>query len=274
MRKQKRRLDPVESDLNDAMALSVNDRKAFIQFLRLEYAKRGTSHYCDTLQCNVTTPCRLGSCAFNFDNDQSLNCMLHHKSLLDDSVKIPDAAEMFGKADRDIKKRLDSVFNKIRAEMLRQTLKSERVNTFDYVYGTKVCVNCGNLCSSREHAVEKLDLRWCSRSCKLAKPQWCIDLEAKYRTDIRTLLFHAQKMFKHLVIIASLFHIRKTTLLELYFEYFGIKPSKFGFEAVDNVDILRNPKESWEPEMILHSHREDSRFTQLEASCDKLIRTL
>jgi len=200
--------------------------------------------------------------------------MLQYKSQLGDSVKMPDLVGIFGKSDRDVKKRLESIFNKIRREMLSQTLKSEHANTFDFVYGAKVCVNCGNLCSTKAHLVENLKLRWCSRSCKLAKPQWCIELEAKYRTDIRTLLFHAQKSFKHLHIIASLFKVRKTTLLDMYFEYFGIKPSKFGLEAVDNVDLLRNPKEAWEPEMILHVNLGDSRYSKLERECDKLIRIL
>lgn len=277
MRKQRspsRQNENVDELLTDFDNLSKHDRAQFLSMMRSEYARHGGEHYCGALDCNVISPCRLSSCCFNYSDTNNLNCLLKFKSSLGESLKLQDLHGIFGNSDRELKSRVEFIFNKFRREMLRKTLDAEKVNRFKYIFGTKVCVNCGNLCAGHVHKLEKYDLRWCSRVCKGAKPQWCVNMEVTYGTDMKTLLYHAYKQFKKLQILASLFKVRKTTLIEAYYEYFGIKPSKFGFEAVDNVDLLRNPNAGRSTEMLWYDAKKESRFSVLERECDKLVKTL
>ena len=248
--------------------------------MKQAYSNRGAGHYCDALGCNVVEPCQVRSCSFNFKSDDNLNCLLKYKSDNGDpELRLSDCIGVIGSNDREVRRKIETVFNHVREEMLKQTLLAEKANRFDFVQHSDVCVNCGNISINKKYPVENLNLRWCSRDCKAAKPQWCIELEHNYRTDIRTLLFHARNVFKHLTLISSLFQVRRTTLLDLYFEYFGIKPSKFGLEAVDNVDLLRNPKQDnlWIHDFTarpLGARDVKNKYTKLEQLCDKLIRTL
>lgn len=277
MRKQRnssKQNENVDDLVDEFSNLCETDRAQFLSMMRSEYAKRGGEHYCGTLDCNVVAPCNLSSCCFNYKSEGNLNCLLRLKASFGESLKLQELHGIFGDTDRELKGRVESIFNKFRREMLRKTLESEKVNTFKYIFGTKVCVNCGNLCTGHVHKLERHDLRWCSRVCKSAKPQWCVNMEVTYGTDMKTLLYHAYKQFKKLQIIASLFKVRKTTLIDAYYEYFGIKPSKFGFEAVDNVDLLRNPNASKTTEMLWHDVNKENRFCKLERECDKLVKTL
>ena len=270
MRKSK----DVESHVSEVLALPKETRSEFIEHMRSEYASSGKHHYCDTLGCNVVDACRLSSCPFHFASSDNLNCLIQYRSELGGALKPSDLSGIIGKSDREVKKKIEHVFNKIRREMLRRALDVEPVNRFDYVSGAHVCVNCACLCNKKQHKSEHHDLYWCSRSCKLAKPQWVLDLEVRYRTDAKVVLYHGLKLFKSIAMLASVFHVRKTSLLDVYYEHFGIKPSQFGLEVVDNVDLLRNPKSNWEPEMLLHKQSEESRFTRLEKRFDKLVKTL
>ncbi len=267
-------LKDIDIQIEEILNLDESTQKELLDLFAGEYSKLGSSHYCNALNCKVVDPCQLTSCPFNYKSADNLNCTLHMKSELGDELKAPDLIGIYGKSDREVKRKFEIIFNKFRREMLKKTLDTERANRFDYAFGSKVCVSCGNL-SDGKKAVEKYDLHWCSKDCKSSKPQWCIELEIFYRSDIRTILYHARHLFKKLTLIASIFKVRRTILLNLYFEFFGIKPSEFGLEAVDNVDLLRNPKSHVQPELILTPTKNfTGKYDKLEKECDKLIRTL
>lgn len=187
-------------------------------------------------------------------------------------------AKLLQVSEHGVRVHLFRIFNKIRQEALAQELRFNRINTFKYIQGARVCVCCGALIT-RQFVNPNLvhqGIEWCSRECKNVKPEWIIAAEIRYKTDVLTVLFHAYQMFKKLMVISMLLRVRKKNLLGFYYEHFRISPGSFGLEAVDTVDILRNPKpmNTWEYGVVQTQRITNPVLRKLLDRCARLVKTL
>ena len=167
----------------------------------------------------------------------------------DPDLNLHQIAGITNDTEHGVRVRLATTLTKMRREALHQHIKEVDVNRFEYFQGARVCAHCGALIT-RQSLNPQLTYRgfqWCSRECKVLKPEWVIAAEQKYGTDILTILYHALKMFNKILPISLILHARRKVLIAYYAEHFHISPADFGVEAMDAVDILRNtmPLNTW-----------------------------
>lgn len=219
------------------------------------------------------------SCPMHYNNPEHRNCMRIYRNLHGNpDLNLHQYAKLLNVSEHGVRAHLFKIFNKIRREALAQELRFNKINSFQYFHGARVCACCGILIN-RQFANPALlhnGLEWCSRECQNVKPAWILDAEQRYGTDILTVLSYSYKMFKKLSVICLLLDVRKKHLLNYYYEHFRIPPSSFGLEAIDTVDILRNPSpgNTWDYGALQAKKITNPVLRKLLARCEKLVRSL
>lgn len=265
--------------LDDFDNLSQEQQQELLTSLSEHYCKPSEDNYCERLHCTLTKPCTLDECPLHCDNHQFMNCAgLYKDREGNPDLNLHQLAGITGDTEHGVRIRLAATLTKIRREALRQNLLQTTINRFQYLPGTKVCIYCGSLITRQvmNPQLAYKDFQWCCRDCKAAKPEWIIDAERCYGTDILTIMYNLHKMFKKILPIALILRARKKVLLAMYSEHFHIPPASFGIEAMDAVDILRNstPLNTWGFGTLTSDRIQHPKLRKVLDKVDRLIKTL
>lgn len=226
--------------LEDLMNSPPEARAQVISQLRREQSSTvdDKTFFCERLGCGLVTPCHLRACDFNCKNLAIRNCLLSVRGT--ERNEIMDIAKALGVDEAEAKHEVAEAFTQLREASLAEAVDSSNVNRYDMISGTGVCVVCGGV--TPEPYQETDGFVYCRKECYREKPPNLLAVERKYRADVRHVLRIALETFKQIPLISSALRIPRSSLLRHYEFYLGVKPTSFGLDVVDIVDLLRRKK--------------------------------
>jgi hypothetical protein len=173
---------------------------------------------CPKTSLPLMTGCALKGCEFWTDVAWASNCILvymkHHKL---ESLKAEDIAILLQIPLRKVGEILAIALAKLREEMvIPQEEKDER--QFNFIPLRTICCVCEKpIVRTPLVSLElpTLQLAYCSKECKQAKPPRAIALESKYGVDFTTLLERASRKFKTITAMEQALGIDRWTIQDL-----------------------------------------------------------
>lgn len=214
------RIPSVEEFVADALALPAEQQEALRRELNtMPLSDCSGAYHCAYLDTRLVSPCGLASCPYRVANAEIKNCLRNFK-FSNDKLTAGDLQRYMGINASGFKALMASAMLKMRRNLIIDELVASGANRFSYVFGTKVCVGCGNLAETREVTCDVLGgdkvFSYCCQGCHEQRPPHYIRIEHFFGAEVQQVLRTAKSVFKRLDMIASVLEVKKPVLLDMY----------------------------------------------------------